>query len=612
MTRSTTTLLLVPILVACSPDTPPSSQDARPEPTPALAPPERETGTTSGGASPATPGEPAPALAPTPALEPTPTLEPPKTGAMRLVALREGQLALRGATILMDGEPLVRSGDALSRGPEFGRGLAPVREYGESTATLAFIGDAQGTAFVTTATAEGERLAYTVRVHERKGERWSERELAQAALTDYYPAYVRRGEAILGLVAHLIDEGYGEEYGDEEEGDDEGEPAKPPDLSTRFVHLAGPREKLPQLPKDTRAEQAVSTSDGTLYALTSPRPAAPPDYADDESFRAQLLVWAPGETKAERVDLQGLGDMPYLEQFSLAAADEVALIGSDGAEGQPYLVVATGTQLTMVDVAIPKSEHGPVSAATRNPSGELWVVVNGVVWHFAGTRWDRVALPSAKSSGLAAATKRLHFDSYSDMWVEKAFAPLSDEAPRAVDLAWLGDSLWVVASVGALYDEPFSPMMDKRFGVFTNLAGERAPTWLPNMDQLAIERLDDALAKAAPGQADETCTTFTLVFDVAVPPGTLELAKLGIEAAELDALASATLPAEHEFARIKQLYLGERAGKRELVLLAEGGDDDVAALQKLVTTATGLATTVDCRPRQLVELVRSFVIPDEP
>lgn len=626
-------LLILPTLLACSP-----------EPTPAAPGPDASASANEIGASAKaidasvpTPGEPSPKGPPPEASPKAPevTSEPPPSApvlpatsdTLRLIGMREGRMGLRGGAVVMDGEPLVRTSDSIARGPGFGRGLAPVHRYDDYYSTLDFIGDPQGVAFVTSATSEGERAMLDIGVYERKGERWSRLALGEIPLRTYYPSFVRRGEALLGLAGYIVDV----EYGSVDEDGEVGPPPPRPDPKPAFVHLAGTRGELPKLPKGTYASRAVTTDDGTLYAVTEPPPSQPPDYEEDEDWRPRLLVWAPNETKPTTLELPGL-ETSWTSRLSITAAGEHALIGSMAAEtSRPYLALAKGTTLENIGASFvaPEESWGMVRSATRSPSGEVFMVVGeffippeqgGNLWRLADGKWAKLPLPSPASAGVSVPAKRWWYETYSGMWAQTQTAPASDREPLALEVDWREGALWVVADLGPAFEEAREPGMQRRHGLYTNRVGTSAPVWLPSFDALLVERLSEALRDAKPG--DEGCYGFSLVFDVAIPPelagdlaaGELaapELAALGLDEAKLTALASSSTT--DGYSDVRQLYVGEaidEPGKRELVLLVQGEADADASLRERVRATLGLTTRADCRPRQLVRMVRAFATPE--
>ncbi len=552
---------------------------------------------------------------------------------MRIVALREGPIELRGAGVAIDGEPLIIDAEGrLHRDPRLSHGLEPILVDSMVGSTLAFVGDPNGIAFVTTR-LDFNRAATEYKVYAREGASWTRMKLDRGPVLEYYPSLFARGDAIFGLRAYAANpkaEGV-----DDEENDafDAKFAAALGKAKPGFVQLAGPSAELPKLAKTTAISQAATTRDGTLYAITQAKPQRSPDDPEDETWTPSVLVWAPGTTTAKSLALPDYAkpedDEPH---FSLSIAGNHVLIGGMTNDERPYLVVAEGERIELVSEGLPvaASAWSFIRSATRSPTGQIWAVVGDPEHEY--TEWDqrdplwtrdpttkiwtRVELPKVTDPRFGSTEPRWIYSNYDQSWQSAQFEALADQEPVAAQISWIAGAPWIVATLGdALGEDAGILMMPQlwRHALFTTRAGQDPARILPSFDQMMFEqRAGLAPADAKPGAA--SCKHLWFVFDLPVPSasdlGALDESAFGLTVAQLDALGEFEgIPDDegHGSSRFEQIYVGERDGKRELVMLAEADEPDrVGKLLAAITRLTGMTPKVDCRARSLVHMIRSF------
>lgn len=571
---------------------------------------------------------------------PTPVVELPP-GSPRAVAVREGPIELRGGQIVIDGEPLlVDAQGRVSRDIALGQGLEPMQFDSSVGSTRAFVGDPKGLAFVTTS-LDFNRAASEYKVYERKDGRWKRLDLERGLLVEYYPALFERGGAVFGLRAYAgnpKDEDAVYDGGDENPEHTAKLDKAYAKAKRGFAQLAGPSVEAPVLPADVWvADSVAATRDGTLYAVTIPKPRVSFDEPEDESWTPGVLVWAPTSSAAKRLALPDYvvpseGEDP---KFSLAVAGDHALIGGLSEGMQPYLVVAQGETFERVSegLAPNQREANAVVSATRAPSGAIWAVLGDFnPWaefepeHRLWTRdpatktWSRVELPKLTDPRFVAPRTRWLYSSMEERWVSVELLANSEGPPVAEQVAWIAGGLWIVADLGDVRDRDGEGLMMmselERKALYTSLTGsERDPlVELPSFDQLVFDHgVSQVQPNAKPGSKD--CEHAWFVFDLPVPSGpelaTLDETAFGLSRAQLDALGEIEgieLTDSYGASSPEQLYVGEREGKRELVLLVSVREASHAAkLEAAVEAATGLRPKLECRPRSLVHMIIDFL-----
>lgn len=569
-------------------------------------------------------------LAPKP--EPTPTPEPAKTVeptaepsatleplvGPRLVALREGSLALHDGWLLLDGEPVeIDAEGRLVRDPAFARGLEPLLRDSSDATTLAFVGDPRGSAFVTTA-LDHDRAATEYQVQAHEGDAWKPITPSKALTVEFYPAYLRRGEAILGLRAYAPNPS-SEIANDEDSGSNPALLAALAKAKPGFVQLAGPSQPLPSLPEGVDLANAATSSDGTLYAITRRPPPRSVDDEDDPEWAPQLLVWKPDASQPIALGLPEAEG----EKFTLSSAGDRVLIGGSTAADKPYLLVARGETIEQVSegFAGKLTNSGWVRSATRSPTGELWMSVGEwpeadrdlpqSLWHRSpdSTEWTRVALALPSAEQVEAGKPRWVFFHYERRWYELARLAVPDEVSgqpaeaAATQVAWIGGALWIVADLGDALEgsEAIGSADVRRSGLYTTRVGPSPLVTLPSFDAQIVEQLaNQPASKDKPGKGK--CYRFSIVLAAAPREGD------GLSPEQLAALeAGAMLDDEDDYASLELLYVGELAGQRELVISAAAGTPKLAeALHDLVATTLGTKPTLDCRPRAMVRAIREL------
>jgi hypothetical protein len=535
------------------------------------------------GCTPSEPGSPSVQEAPTPApvepvvapTTPTPTTPAPITATaepaptpyvatpgLRAVAMREGSITLSGGAVLIDGEALVVRGGRVERDIARSRGLEAMLPDEYPGHTLAFAGAlAPGSVAAMTTRVEFGRGAtqHTVYVHE--GERWRRLALERGAIIEYYPSLFVRGGGLFGMRAYALnpdapgadDE---ENYALEQLFDKAIAKAKP-----GFVQLAGAKTAVPSLPKQVFIAAAASSADGTLYAITQPKPQRASDDADwpDPAWRPTLLMWAPDASEPETLALPDyvFPDDLRAEQvpsFTLTSSGDYALIGSLHDDAKPYLAVARGRSIESVagGLDVGRSTLHGVRSAARAPSGELWLVLGTddvsepehALWRRdSGTQqWSRVFLPKLDDPRATTQQTAWYYDHDPARFTEVVYTATTDE-PIARAVVWLDGAAWIVAELGSVLEAENLLMSEvRRHALYTTHAGTAPLLVLPTQDRMTFEQL--ALAnqgsEAKLGVGD--CREISFVVAVTVPNApdlaTLERGALGLTSAQLDALAA--------------------------------------------------------------------------
>ena len=540
---------------------------------------------------------------------PTVVLEPESNDEPRLVALREGPLSLAvwndRPYLLANGEPIPIDADRPHPEPNMHAGLRPrTGMYSFLNQTLAFGGELDGAAWVTTV-QEHDRAAAEYDVYVREQGRWRRHAIEHGPIVEFYPDYVAREGAVLGLRAHASNPEL-DVFG----FDDDGPKASAfrrkldkalDDAAQGFVHLSGPSPAaLPKLPPKLIGFAAATATDGTLYALARPRRTSKErEQGVGEDDEPTLLCWPPGKVDATQLELPGDPGM----QLSLSVAGEHALIGGGG----PYLASAHAGTIELVSLdGLPREDM--IASAARTPTGELWIVLGD--WNFASggegiseslwrrrppsiaadsslPSWERVALPTP-SGELSTPDERWVFDVLDAGWDERTRKPITPE-PAALTVAAAQGQVWIVADVGDVWTDDVT-MMARHTAVYTTAPGTAPAVTIEPHDRSLVRQYAALEPERKPGS--EHCSYVTLVLG---EPGEAAAFEQKIEALEF----------ESDNVFMLELYVGELDGKRELVLgLRAWSPDKVATELTTLAKALGLAKPIiDCRPRMLVEMI---------
>jgi hypothetical protein len=161
--------------------------------------------------------------------------------------------------------------------------------------------------------------------------------------------------------------------------------------------------------------------------------------------------------------------------------------------------------------------------------------------------------------------------------------------PQAVSVAHAQGALWVTADLGEVWGEEHMTNLMRRAGLYSNSTGTQEVVELEPLDRVHIREYAALGDDRAPG--GQYCRYVTVVLGDREQAQTI--------AAKLDAFESAgdVVPLE--------LFVGELDGARELVLGV--GTSSVAdaelGLPKLLEHLGVPTAKVDCRPRELVEMI---------
>ena len=325
-----------------------------------------------------------------------------------------------------------------------------------------------------------DRVGETYRVYHHDGQAWSEKTRREGVLVGYYAPLVEHRGAVFGLQQWQPDAERELEAGGEGElGEREiAQYAARRDKQLRkakqgFVRLSGPEVEPPKVPPDLALKEAVTTSDGTLWALA--RATSGPEVR-------RLLAWAPGAVDAKTVEL------PDPKAARLWASDGTVLVSGcvattassandlqdeDQYCSEGYLAIREGETWQRVPIELPSgapTSLEPVGVA-RASDGALWVAFGHLwyetarldaspIWHRpAGGAWVPVAMPTA----------------------EAVFgSPPKHGGWIARGLVWGADAVWAV-----LVDD------DSRSVVLTSQPGTDPPTELPGDSITDAERTPD-------------------------------------------------------------------------------------------------------------------------
>jgi hypothetical protein len=607
-------LAALALVIACT-----SPPEATPEP----------AATTPAATTPAAkaPADPTPAAKaptePTPAItEPTPTPTadaptPTPVGPLRVAAVREGPVRLlrqRDAPlVVLEGEPVPWIDGAFTRRPDAGAGLSTeLSENDDAIHSLATVGgDDDPLGAWTTIVQEFMRTASIYEVYQRKDGAWRRKNLRKGVLVAYYAAYVERQGALLALQSWALDAKQ-DVYGEEDE-----RPAASAfhtkvsralaRAQPSWVRIAGAElAAVPEIPAGLQLGGAVTTTDdGTILALASK-----PDADGDGGV---VLMWPPGASVAERVEVPGLGDA---SNVTLGSSGEWATLGgrTDSTAGEEsYLAVGRGREWERVTVSLPGRPAGAtvdIAGAARAPDGELWIAL-GNPWQGGGDPqpvwrkpvegpWQPVTLPTVGGDAFGPGTSRVHDMSDGRGWVE--ITRKSDPVPpeQAVGLVWAAGAMWVTLDAGDAYEGV--AMAPSRTVVLTSRPGTAPATVLPPTWQILLERENHARRSAQPG--GKGCDEFSIV----IGPATLATTKPELAATIGGFTASGS--AFDGDATFSAIYTAEHDGAEVLVAHAAAGTAELAtALQGGVTKALDAAgvpsnaVAADCRISPPIQMV---------
>lgn len=580
--------------------TAPSSAPAAATPAPELAEPPASPGTPT-----TTPTTAPPTTPTTPEVAPVPAT-PNAPGALRVVALREGPVELfrqQDAPLLaLEGEPVPWVGGAFTRDPRGSGELSPDDVFSEAYTTLAVANFGDPLGVWTSTEQDFMRSASVYGVFQRVGDHWQAQDLRKGLLVAYYAAFVERDGTLLALQQWAPDPA---QAIDDYEGDDpkvDAQRAKLDRALTRakpsWVALAGPKPaSTPTIPAKLRPTGGVgTTADGTILALGM-------ELVAEDRLETALLMWPPGESTAERLDVPELRNVN--DPTVVSSGEWSFVTGSLDGEGgvtESYLAMGQGREWQRIPVTLPgrsdkDSRH--VSGALRTPEGELWIAMGSrwdgdeqgqSVWRkpLEGA-WQPVAIPSL-SSEMFGPPKAWVRDPSSEEggWteVERHAGPVA--IGRASGVVWADGAVWISVYAGYAYDGMAE--MQLRTAVLTTKPGTAPITVLPPAWELVLERRNHARRSAEPGAAH--CSDFSLVLG----PATLA------SNPELLAALTQLAPPGGDRGTIDSIYVGTLDGAEVLVASAHIDSAKYASsLRKgasLALRAAGVeggTATADCR-----------------
>jgi hypothetical protein len=537
------------------------------------------------------------------------------------VVVREGQALLlrqRDAPLLVvDGEPRTFRDGGFPPHPSGITGWEVPESFTPFRDTAGVSLDAPLGAWVTSE-HYSLRAGPMYTVHQHEGERWKRIDLRKGLVTAYYAAFEERDGALLALRSWFPDP---EEEANNTLGPDDLEAAYPAKLeramaktTQAWVTLAGPKSpSIPQIPKDMMLPGgATTTSDGTLWALAEAKSraevaAAATASVDEQAAaprpRLGLLMWPPGQTNAEHVDVPGLADA---RDVALHGSGDWALV-TGATDTERYLALGRGTEWQRIPVSLPIDANEPVvhlSAAARLPDGELWIALPYLVAGGDGPpvwrkpvdgSWQPVPLPEVRSD-LFEPSGQWARHPLSDQWIPSQRPQGALKLVEVPSLVWAANAIWLVA--GASREQLDTDPIDssaRALGysvVLTTLPGDALPTLLPPTWQVRLEHRNERNRAAKPGQGD--CSNFTIVLG----PGSLvDPSKPEHPPAFVSTLAERrSPPVEGSQPHIVSIYTTKRdAGE---VLVAEAyayGLAEATALRDMATRVmsdAGAATTI--------------------
>lgn len=535
--------------------------------------------------------------------------EPPSTSehGLTVAALREGPLDLvrwnDRPLLLLDGEPVPIDEGGVPQRRRYGyAGLIPRYGMWPFAVRVVAYGEAPGGEAFVVLRQEHERAADVLDVYERTEERWRRQTVEKTWLTEYHAAFVSREGALLGLRAYAPSQRVAESW--EEAEADPAELLRALDRARPgFVRLAGAKKvAVPSLPRGSRLQPfaAVTTDDGTIHAIAEPIRSE-----DDPAAVAPmvLLAWPPGTTEPRSSALPRLREYP---RPSLSPLGNDVLVGGRDARGRPYVLLGRAQEVEPVPI-LDAMPDGTVSSAAREPDGRIWIVIgddnvggrthSNALWtRSPDGAWSRVPL-YAPSTTPENEGKRWAWDADEMGWTRSARRPIAPGSEAAANrVVWAGGALWIVADLGALWDDgdAFASMAIHRSALYTT-ANVAAPVRLEPVDLNRVALLAAAAPGAEPGE--QACRTFSIVLGTEARARTLTSADLAaIEATE--SLSGITT---------RELYVARTEHGLELVLTARAYDSKAArSLIRSIGAAFRKAVRVECGPRRLVEMIRDF------
>ncbi|MCX4240793.1 hypothetical protein [Paraliomyxa miuraensis] len=558
--------------------------------------------TTPTGTAPADAAAAEPA-APDTTADPTPTI-PGST--LHVVALREGAVDLfvhRQAPVLsLEGEPVPWVKGRFVPEPNGARGLPPSFEpMAHIGFTRAMGGDSQAPlpTWVTLETIY-DRAGARYDVHRRDGDRWRPVERTKGPIVAHYHAYVEREGALLGLQVWSPTE---ESYYDESEDEESIAAAAALERALKrarptWVRLVGAEVPMPKIPAKTALTGAVTTSDGTLYAITERR-------SEDSPHR--LLRWRPGGVDAESVVVPGL-DRTYEASLSTSGDWVLAHGGIEGeGEGQAdeaYLAIGHADAWERIPMPLPLGDRDMppnVLAASRAPNGELWIAL-GVrdlpmggepvpVWRKpVDGAWEAVPLPRVELGAFGPSKTWIFEGEHGrNTWVEHEREPIDHSSTRVVGLTWAAGAIWV-----ALQLDGDSADHGPRSVVLTNDPTATAVTVLPPVWKTELERANAASGSAKPGERG--CDSFTVV---------LGPASLATEHPErVDAVDA--IEVEDVMQPVSTIYVAELGGAKVLATRSQvSSPAEAEAVRKAVAAVVGTEVELVCHNPMLETVVKS-------
>ncbi len=575
-----------------------------------------EPGSVEIAKTPAPEVEPVAVPAPPAAVEPEPAQSP-----LRVVAVREGMVTLlrqRDAPLLvLEGEPVPLVDGTFSRHPAGSAGLwpEPYLEHADEAEPFAAVSLDEPLGGWTSLAQAAARSMSRHLVYRRRGAQWHEVPLRKGVLVAYYSALVERDGALLALRSWAPEADQALVHYDEEHTPaGKAHQAKVDHALARtkqaWVHIAGAETAaIPEIPaKTTLTGSVTTTANGTLMALA---------HAEERPSMG-ALVWRPGQTTAEWMELPAIDDTSL---HALGSSGEWAFVGGllDGAEPESYLALGRGAEWERVPVALPGHPAGvsvTVSGAARRPDGELWIALGDPysgsgdvqpVWRKpVDGPWQPVLLPPVGGDAFGPATGWA-YDSIAEagwVMVERSQDPTVPE--RSLALVSAGDAVWVAVQ-GQMIESDVGFSVSRTV-VLTTEPGAAPPAVLPSGWQLALERRNHAVQSVRPGHDD--CRFFS----IALGPATLATNAPTL----VDALAGLTLEASVQDVStgVRSIYTTRREGSEVLVAEAQAESpaqasalrDAVAAKMRAAGVPAG-AIASDCR---IPPLERMVATPKDP
>jgi hypothetical protein len=321
-----------------------------------------------------------------------------------------------------------------------------------------------------------DRVGETYAVYHHDGKAWSEKSRREGVLVGYYAPLVEHRGAVFGLQRWQPDV-------DKELQAGEGEPSEREaakyaarrDKELRkakqgFVRLSGPEVEPPKVPPNLALKEAVTTADGTLWALA---------HSTSDPQAQRLLVWGPEAVEAKTVELPdpkaarlwaSSGTVLVSGCAATVASSANDLQDEDQYCSEAYLAIREGE--TWQRVPIELSSGAPTSlepvGVARAPDGALWVAFGHLwyetarldaspIWHRpAGGTWAPAVVPTPEAVFGSPPTN--------GGWIARG-------------LVWGADAVWAV-----LVDD------GSRSVVLTSQPGTDPPTELPDDSKTDAER----------------------------------------------------------------------------------------------------------------------------